>query len=251
MSGAARKLSEAAVLITGGGAGVGLAAAHSFVTAGARVLLVGRSADKLARAQETLGDTLIFAADITDPETSRRAFAFAEKNFGRPIDILVNNAGSILRKTAAQTSDAEWADIMNVNLTGLFYMSREAANRMQDGGAIINVSSTCGAVGAAGLAAYCVSKGGVDQLTRTMALELASREITVNAVAPGAINSPMLFSNHESPADARSAARRNAASIPAGRIAEPEEIARAILFLARECHMTGAILRIDGGFTAQ
>ena len=119
------------------------------------------------------------------------------------------------------------------------------------GSSIVNVSSTCGQVGAAGLAAYCASKGAVDQLTRTMALELAARDITVNAVAPGAINSPMLFSEHQDPAQANSVVSRNEASSPMGRIAEPEEDAAATLFLRKQRHITGTVLSVDGGYIAQ
>jgi len=139
---------------------------------------------------------------------------------------------------------------MGVNVTGVFNASRAFAKAASVGGTIVNVSSTCGQVGAAGLAAYCASKGAVNQLTRTMALELAPRGITVNAVAPGAINSPMLFSEHQDPKMAETAIDRNIATIPIGSVAEPEEVARSILFLAREPHITGIILNVDGGYTA-
>ena len=112
------------------------------------------------------------------------------------------------------------------------------------------MSSTCGVVGAAGLAAYCTSKGALNQLTRTMALELADKQINVNAVAPGAINSPMLFSEHATQAAADSVVERNQSSIPIGDVAQPEEVARAVLFLATERHVTGTILSFDGGYTA-
>ncbi len=252
MAGEPRDISKANVLITGGGSGVGLETAKLFAHVGASVTIMGRSRSKLEQAAKELvtNNTAIFAGDVKSSETADAAIAFASERFGKPVNILVNNAGVILRKTAIETSDEDWAHLMNVNVTGLFYMSRAAVCQMPDDGSIINLSSTCGSYGAAGLTAYCASKGAVDQITRTMALELAPRKITVNAVAPGAINSPMLFSEHESQDLADSVVDRNQASIPIGAVAEPEEIARAILFVARERHMTGAILRIDGGYTS-
>lgn len=240
------------VIITGGGSGVGYECAKAFISKGARVLIVGRSKEKLHNACDILGhNSAYLLGDVTLSSTANAAFEQAEISFGKPASILINNAGTILRKTAEETSDAEWAKVMDINVAGVFYFSRTFAQQNLSSGAIVNVSSTCGQVGSAGLAAYCASKGAVDQLTRTMALELAPRGITVNAVAPGAINSPMLFSQHNNPNDAQTVVQRNKDSIPIGRVAEPEEIARAILFLARETHITGTILSVDGGYTAQ
>ena len=118
------------------------------------------------------------------------------------------------------------------------------------GGAIVNVASTLGLVGCAGLAAYCASKGGVVQLTRAMALENASSGITVNAVCPGAIDTPMLVSGHSESESAEEVLQRNRALIPKDEIASAAEVARAIIFLARESHITGAMLSVDGGYTA-
>ena len=252
MAGSPRDLSKANVLITGGGSGVGFETAQIFAGLGASVTIMGRSQERLDTAMNALGESNIaaFAGDVKSSQAADDAVAFAAKTFGKPVSVLVNNAGVILRKSAADTTDEDWAHLMDVNVTGLFYMSRAAARQMPSDGAIINLSSTCGSYGAAGLTAYCASKGAVDQITRTMALELASRKITVNAVAPGAINSPMLFSEHASQSLADSVVDRNEKSIPIGAVAEPEEIARAILFLAKERHMTGSILRIDGGYTA-
>lgn len=241
------------VLITGGGSGVGLEAARLFLGRGAKVTIMGRSRDKLEDAVKSLNsnDVTIYSGDVSSSSDADGAIEFTSGKWGEPVDILVNNAGVILRETAETTSDEDWARVMDVNVTGLFYMSRAAAKQMPYGGSIVNLSSTCGAYGSAGLAAYCASKGAVDQLTRSMALELAPRKITVNAVAPGAINSPMLFSKHNDKQMLDSVVMRNEDSIPIGAIAEPEEVARAILYLASEPHITGSILRIDGGYTAQ
>lgn len=240
MAGDPRNLKGKTVLITGGSSGVGLECANLFANAGANIFLVGRTAEKL----KDTGYAYV-AGDVRESQTAINAF----KQAGI-VDVLINNAGAIHRADARDTNDIDWQFIMDVNVNGPFYFSRELARQDSDGGAIINVSSTCGQVGAAGLAAYCASKGALDQLTRTMALELAPRKITVNAVAPGAINSPMLFSKHSDEKQAATVVERNEDSIPIGRIAEPQEVARAILFLARERHITGSILSIDGGYTA-
>ena len=247
-----RDFKDKVVIITGGGSGVGLECAKTFIGEGAKVLIIGRNEKKLQKACKILGPSSVYlTGNVTASSTAKDAFEFAKKSFGRPASILINNAGTILRKTAEETSDAEWAHIMDINVAGVFYFSRTFARQNLSSGAIINLSSTCGKVGAAGLAAYCASKGAVNQLTRAMSLELAPRNITVNAVAPGAINSPMLFSQHADPKDSETVVQRNLKTIPIGRIAEPEDVARAILFLARETHITGTILSVDGGYTAQ
>ncbi len=252
MSAQAIDFNHKTILITGGGSGVGLCCAKQFQSNGANVLIIGRNADKLNTACKDIGKSAQYlAGDVTEPQTAETAMIKAYEYFGRKPDILINNAGTILRKTAQETSNAEWSQLMAINVDGVFYFSRAfAKHHNAQSGAIVNLSSTCGQVGAAGLAAYCASKGAVDQLTKTMALELAPRKITVNAVAPGAINSPMLFSNHTDTKRAQSVVDRNIKSIPIGSIAEPEEIARSVLFLAREPHITGTILSVDGGYTA-
>ena len=253
-NGQPRDFSGRAVLITGAGSGVGLACARVFAARGAKLLLVGRSAEKLeaaaAELAETRARTAICAGDVTDSGFATTAMEAAQEAFAAPVEILINNAGVIVRRDAVDTSDDEWRAVMQTNVDGVFYLSRAFAQQLIYDGAIVNVSSTCGVVGAAGLAAYCTSKGALNQLTRTMALELADKQINVNAVAPGAINAPMLFSEHATQAAADSVAERNQSSIPIGDVAQPEEVARAVLFLATERHITGTILPVDGGYTA-
>ncbi|NNE56652.1 MAG: SDR family oxidoreductase [Hellea sp.] len=252
MQTASRDFSKDNVLITGGGSGVGFEVAKMFLAAGATVTIMGRNQNKLDVAAKELMSGNIYAVqgDVANSSDCDQAVQFASEAGSMPVTILVNNAGVILRKSAEDILDLEWERVMKINVTGLFFMSRAAARQMPDGGVIVNLSSNCGRYGAAGLTAYCASKGAVDQITRTMALELAPRKITVNAVAPGAINSPMLFSEHGDPDLAKTVIDRNIETIPIGAVAEPEEIARAIIYLAGERHITGSILRIDGGFTA-
>ena len=253
-SGQPRDFNGRVVLITGAGSGVGLECARVFAVQGAKLLLVGRSADKLeaaaAELAETRAQTAICAGDVTDSAFATTAMEAAQEAFAAPVEVLINNAGVIVRRDAVDTSDDEWRAVMQTNVDGVFYLSRAFAQQLVYDGAIVNVSSTCGVVGAAGLAAYCTSKGALNQLTRTMALELADKQINVNAVAPGAINSPMLFSEHTTQAAADSVVERNQSSIPIGDVAQPEEVARAVLFLATERHVTGTILSLDGGYTA-
>ena len=253
-NGQPRDFSGRVVLITGAGSGVGLACARVFAARGAKLLLVGRSAEKLeaaaAELAETRAQTAICAGDVADSGFATTAMEAAQEAFAAPVEILINNAGVIVRRDAVDTSDDEWRAVMQTNVDGVFYLSRAFAQQLIYDGAIVNVSSTCGVVGAAGLAAYCTSKGALNQLTRTMALELADKQINVNAVAPGAINAPMLFSEHATQAAADSVVERNQSSIPIGDVAQPEEVARAVLFLATERHITGTILSVDGGYTA-
>lgn len=256
LPGSARNFQDRLVLITGGASGVGLECAKHFAMLGAKLLLIGRDTHKLEAACNMLTSqygvlAVSLAGDVADSAFADAAVAYANEKLDCTVDVLINNAGTIYRKDACETDDQHWHDVFDINVHGVFYFSRAVARQMPRGGVIINVSSTCGSVGSAGLAAYCASKGAVNMLTKTMALELAPKQINVNAVAPGAINSPMLFSKHHDEASANSVVERNIAAIPIGAIAQPQEIARSIIFLCQERHITGEILAIDGGYTAQ
>ena len=246
-----RNWQNTVALITGAGSGVGAAVAKRLAAAGAKLLLSGRNEEKLriSEAQAKAGESLCLAGDVKDAAFCRELLDTVESRFGR-LDVLVNNAGAMYRATAAQTPDEAWAEIMRVNLDAVFWLSRGGAARMR-GGAIVNVASTVSLVGCGGLAAYCASKGGVVQLTRAMALECAATKTTVNAVCPGAIESPMLFSGHPDGVTDEQTRARNADLIPLKQLATPEEVARAIQFLASEPHITGVMLPVDGGYTAQ
>ncbi|MEP4148676.1 MAG: SDR family oxidoreductase [Halioglobus sp.] len=250
-----KSLENKLVMITGASAGVGYECARLFARRGASVLLLGRDNSRLRTACSELAKTSnvplhCLAGDICQSAFAAEAFEFAAQAFKQPVDILVNNAGVIVRSDAMDTTDDEWRKVMAVNIDAVFYLSRAAAKQMPSEGAIINISSTCGQVGVAGLAAYCAGKGAVNQLTRAMALELAPRKISVNAVAPGAIDSPMLYANHAAGLSREVIEEENRAQIPIGELATPEDVARAVLFLASEPHMTGTILALDGGYTA-
>ena len=158
-SGQPRDFNGRVVLITGAGSGVGLECARVFAAEGAKILLVGRSADKLEAAVATLAEktkvhAAICAGDVTDSAFATTAMEAAQEAFGAPVEVLINNAGVIVRRDAVDTTDDEWRTVMQTNVDGVFYLSRAFAQQLVYDGAIVNVSSTCGVVGAAGLAAY-------------------------------------------------------------------------------------------------
>ena len=225
--------------------------------AGANVVVAGRNegaAKELCR--EISGEDRRAACalgDVADPDFAASAVNVAESRFGG-LDVLVNAAGAIVRGSAEKTSDEDWNRMLSINVTGTFFMSRAAipAMRRSGGGSIVNLGSTVGLVGCPNLAAYCASKGAVVNLTRAMALDHAHERIRVNAVCPGAVDTPMLVSGRgdAAPEQVREA---NRAAIPQRWLPGPVEIANAIVFLASDLsrHLTGTTLPVDGGFTAK
>ena len=171
------------------------------------------------------------------------------------VDILVNNAAVILSKDILETTEAEWDDLMAVNVKGAFHHVRAALPIMieRKSGAIVNVTSISGVVGLGKQAAYCASKGALVQMTRQLAVEYADRGIRVNAVAPGAIDTPFLARHLDAQPDRAAAEADVNRAHPMGRYASPREIAETIAFLASPASsfMTGAILMADGGYTAR
>jgi NAD(P)-dependent dehydrogenase (short-subunit alcohol dehydrogenase family) len=242
-----------AALITGAASGMGAATAREFRAAGGRVVVVDLN-DTLATqvaGEIEAGPPVI--GDVSDPAFCSRAVETALERHGR-LDVLVNAAGIIVRADALNTSDEQWQRVMNVNVNGVFYMSRAAVGPMmtQGGGAIVNFGSIWGGVGAAGVVAYCASKGAVHQITRAMALDHVEDGIRINAVCPGEVNTPMLASERSEPVTPE-LMQKVADSVPMGRFAEPVEIARGVLFLASDAasYMTGAMVNVDAGYTAR
>ena len=233
------------VVITGGSSGMGAASARLFAQQGDTVIVVDLNG--------TESDNVI-AGDVSDSSFCEATIDRIVGERGR-IDVLVNAAGTIHRADAGGTSDADWDRVMSVNVNGTFFMSRAAVRHMAlaGGGAIVNFGSIWGGVGAAGVTAYCVSKGAVHQLTRAMALDHAHHGIRINAVAPGEVNTPMLASQRATPPSAADLQAMAEATIPLKRLAEPTEIAEMVVFLAsdRASYMTGAIVPVDGGYTAR
>ena len=248
-------LSDKVVLLTGATAGIGQAIARTFAKRDARLLITGRN-EAAGRALEAelaaAGTTVRFiAVDVTTPEAPRELVEACLAAFGR-LDVLVNNAGIIVRGNADECRDADWDRIMATNVTAVFKMSRAALAPMRrgGGGAIVNIASDWGLVGARDALAYAASKGAVVQITRSMALDHAREGIRVNAVCPGDTDTRMLDVGR----DGQSADRATLGdAIPLGRVADPAEIAQAVAFLASDeaSFVTGACLPVDGGNTAQ
>jgi NAD(P)-dependent dehydrogenase (short-subunit alcohol dehydrogenase family) len=249
------RLDGRVALITGGAGGLGEVFARTLSAAGADVVLVGRREEPLqtlasALKQETGRRAMALPADITDPTQVRRMADKATGEMGK-VDILINNAGVNLRKPAVDFTPEEWLGMVQINLNAPFWCAQALAPQMLERGwgRVINISSMLGLVGLGERAPYTTTKGGLIQMTRTLALEWATRGVTVNALAPGpfatAMNLP-LTNNPE-------AYQAFISQIPLGRWGELPEIAGPILFLASNASsfMTGAVLTVDGGWTAR
>jgi 3-oxoacyl-[acyl-carrier protein] reductase len=239
------RLAGKTVVVTGGGSGIGRAAALRFAAEGARVAVVDRDRE----AAEAVGADLALQVDVTDRAAVERMVAEAREAFGR-IDVYFNNAGiAQAAKPLEETSDEEWARIIDVNLTAVFTGARAVAPVMREdgGGAIVVTSSIAAARPRPGIASYVASKAGVNGLVRALALELAPT-IRVNAIAPVAVRTPMLKEFAFAESEAATIARVKQ-TIPLGRLTEPEDVAAAALYLASDearC-ITGVVLNVDGG----
>jgi NAD(P)-dependent dehydrogenase (short-subunit alcohol dehydrogenase family) len=240
------------VLVTGGTSGIGFATAQLFAREGARVVIVGRDPDKTTEAARQVpgrGE----AGDVSIAADCKRIVTGTLDLHAR-LDVLVNCAGVIFRnRTVEQTSEEEWDATFDVNVKGTFLMSKYALPALREmKGCIVNVSSYVGLVGFAGTSAYAASKAAILNLTRSMALDHAREGIRVNAVCPGSVDTDMIHTAWRQFEDVEQAQKLWAEKHPLGRIASPEEIARAILFLASEeaSFITGAALPVDGGITA-
>ncbi len=235
-------------IVTGAGRGIGKAIAEELAREGADLALCGRQVEPLnetAVAVQALGRrALVVSTDVGNAEAVDAFVAQVAAHFGR-IDILVNNAGVTRDKLLIRMTDEDWDEVMRINLKGAFLIARAVARPMmkQRAGSIIQISSIIGLTGNAGQCNYAASKAGLIAMTKSLAKELASRGIRVNAVAPGFIISKMT--------EALSAEVRTQmlASIPAGRLGVPEDVAKSVAFLASDdaSYVTGQVLGVNGG----
>jgi len=250
-------LSNQVAIVTGSGRGLGASIARGLAGAGASVMVCSRTQAEVERIAAEIvrngGKAAAVVADTSDRASCQRLIDQTISKFGK-LNVLVNNAGIDSISSAEDLTDDAWERVVNTNLKGYFICSQLAARQMLaqgSGGSIINNSSICSIIGVNGLTVYSATKGGVNQLTRVMAVEWAKRGIRVNAIAPGYFDNIM----QDATAEHATSAKQNQvlAFTPMGRRGQPEELIGPVIFLASEAssYVTGAILFVDGGYTAQ
>lgn len=255
------KLKDRVALITGGGRGIGRAIAFAFAREGAKLALCSRTAEEVERVADEIRkelrvEVMTDVCDVSDPEDVKEFFLATYNAFERHADILVNNAGVAKSAPVVKTTDELWHTHLAINLSGTFYCTRAALPFMLERGwgRIINVASIAGKTGAPYIAAYTASKHGVIGLTRSVAMEVATRGITVNAICPGYVETHMAESAMKTITDRTGRSEDEARSIlegmsPQKRLVTPEEVASLALLLASEegRGINGQSINIDGG----
>ena len=240
-------------IVTGASRGLGRHFALTLARSGVQVALAARGISRLQDAVEEIeefgGCALAIQVDVTDSKSVEACVATAEKEFG-PINILVNNAGIAVTKSLLEHVEKDWDTVLDTNLKGVWLMAQEVTRRMihcEQDGSIINIASVLGERGISQLPGYCASKGGIINLTRAMAVELAPHGIRVNAIAPGYIETDM---NREF--FATQAGQRLIKRIPQRRLGQTEDLDGVLLLLASHAsrYMTGSVITIDGGQSA-
>lgn len=240
-------------IVTGASRGLGRHFTLTLARAGAEVVLAARGIDQLEAAVKEIegfgGCAVAIQVDVTDGKSVKGCLETTENTLG-PIDILVNNAGIAVTKPLLEHAEEDWDSVLDTNLKGVWLMAQEVARHMvrrEQGGSIINIASVLGERGISQLPGYCASKGGIINLTRAMAVELAPHGIRVNAVAPGYIETDMNRQFFTTQAGQRLIKR-----IPQRRLGQVEDLDGILLLLASDAsqYMTGSVITIDGGQSA-
>jgi NAD(P)-dependent dehydrogenase (short-subunit alcohol dehydrogenase family) len=249
------RLENKVALITGAGSGIGRATALRLAEEGAKIAVADKNAamgnETVQKITSAKGQAIFVEADVSKVSDTERIVAETVKQFGQ-LNILVNNAAILLEKTIVDTSEADWDRIVDTNLKGTFFCAKHAIlqfRKQGGGGAIVNMASVNSFFAEGGIAAYCATKGGIAQLTRALAMDHSAEGIRVNAINPGWIETPMNANYFAiGPHVKAQAAKLHAI----GRIGQPEEIANGVLYLVSDeaSFVTGAMLTIDGGFSA-
>lgn len=244
------RLKNKIAIITGGGTGIGLSCSKLFCQEGAQAVIFGRRQDRLDQAVEEIGDqALAVSGDITCNEDIKRLVKTTVNTYGR-VDILINNAGVFTGSPVHEMQDSDWDNLLNINLTGVFKLTREVLPHMmqQQSGSLIHISSILGLVATPNVAAYNTSKGALNQFSRSLAVEYGSSGIRSNAVCPGLIATEMT----EELMNDKELMKEWSKNYPIGRFGQPDDIAQACLFLASDesSFVTGTLLPVDGGYTA-
>jgi NAD(P)-dependent dehydrogenase (short-subunit alcohol dehydrogenase family) len=244
-------LNTKVAIVTGAAGGIGRAVVDLFVASGAYVIAEDLTEKVYELQHEFAGKVIALQGEVADRATARKAVQLATEHFGG-LDILINNAGRSFPKPFLEINDEDWDNLMATNVKGMFVHAGEAVPAMAErgGGVIVNTSSISGLVGIPNLVAYCTSKGAVTLFTKSLALELAPKNIRVNAIAPGVIETGIL---DDLTSNGRQVLRDEGAKEPIGRAGTPKEMADVILFLscAQSSFMTGSIVTADGGYTAK
>ena len=253
----AGRLDGKVAVITGGGSGIGRAAAQLFAAEGAAVAVLDRVAEAAAETVQLIGGAAVaVTADIADSTEVEAAFERIAAELG-PVSVLYNNAGVNSSGSVLDSTEQDWDRCMAVNVKGTYLCAAAAARSMaaNGGGSIVNQGSVAALVGVANFAAYCASKGAVVALTRSMAVDLAPHGIRVNVICPGTVYTPLMrpMLAARGGGDEEKGLAMTVAKYPIGRLGTPEDIARVALFLASDeaAFMTGSVVTPDGGMTAQ